>query len=489
MNPARRLSRSTAVQVALRQSLWSGMGSTWRLLPRSFRGRLAFMAPVADRLVAPSTRMLFENRPIALADWKPIFAAADFAAGPIVLVNSALTAGGAERQVVNTLLALDRRGLRCGLLCLRLHDEPLYDFFVPALAGFSGFARNVMPLKRAEPILSEMIGADAAARLLAATAWLPRYIQDQVICFCADFASLKPCVVHAWQDGTGIVAGFAARLVGVPRIVVSSRNLAPTNFAYFQSYMEYAYREIASCQSIKMVNNSAAGARSYVDWLGLPHDRFIVKRNGVDVTAMKRAPADAVAALRERLKIPAGAKVVGSIFRFYPEKQPLLWVETAARIVGLDRSCHFVVFGEGPLHGKAVALARRLACADRLHFPGNIENTGLGLSLLDVFLLTSKFEGTPNVVLEASALGVPVVTTDAGGAAEAVEENVTGYVADADPERLAQQVLAILRDDAWAARVKTEGPKFITGRFGLDRMLDETLALYGLPATHYEGAR
>src|SRR5262249_17997893 len=164
---------------------------------------------------------------------------------------------------------------------------------------------------------------------------------------------------------------------------------------------------------------------------------------------------------RGKLSIPTNATVIGSIFRFYPEKRPLLWIETAARVSAQRSDCHFVIFGEGPLQSKAVALAKQRGLSERLHCAGNIADSAIGLSLRDVFLLTSAFEGTPNVVLEASLLGVPVVTTDAGGAREAVAEGVTGRVsAAADPDELARHVVAILDDAGWRARVKTEGPAF-----------------------------
>jgi glycosyltransferase involved in cell wall biosynthesis len=117
-----------------------------------------------------------------------------------------------------------------------------------------------------------------------------------------------------------------------------------------------------------------------------------------------------------------------------------------------------------------------------------IENFETGLSLLDVFLLTSAFEGTPNVILEASCLGVPVVATDAGGTREAIEQDVTGQVVSAaHPADIARSVIAVLADTHLRSRVKIEGPAFVEKRFGLRRMVLETLALYGLPAYPVEG--
>jgi glycosyltransferase involved in cell wall biosynthesis len=140
-----------------------------------------------------------------------------------------------------------------------------------------------------------------------------------------------------------------------------------------------------------------------------------------------------------------------------------------------------VIFGAGPLQEKSLALAARRGLGARLHFPGTISDAALGLSLLDAFLLTSRFEGTPNVVLEASILGVPVVATEAGGTREAIAPGVTGLlVEEHDLRRIADAVLSILSDPAWAPRAREEGPRFVAERFGLARMLDETLRLYGL---------
>ena len=101
--------------------------------------------------------------------------------------------------------------------------------------------------------------------------------------------------------------------------------------------------------------------------------------------------------LRDRLGIPAGAPVVGTVIRFSPVKQPLLWIEAAALVSRARPDCHFVIFGTGPMRDDVIAVAKRQGFADRLHCPGTTENPALGLSLFDVFLLTSQVEGTPNV--------------------------------------------------------------------------------------------
>jgi glycosyltransferase involved in cell wall biosynthesis len=245
--------------------------------------------------------------------------------------------------------------------------------------------------------------------------------------------------------------------------------------------MYHAHGEIAQCSEIIMVNNSEAGAKDYASWLGIPVNRFVVKRNGLDTATIRRVGPSAVAKLRGRLGIPPGASIIGSIFRFYEEKRPLLWVEAAAEIAKNRPGCHFVIFGDGPLQQAARNAASACGIGECFHTPGTIEDTETGLSLLDVFLLTSAYEGTPNVVLEATCLGVPVVATEAGGTREAIHEGITGHVvAEADSAEIAKRVVAILEDPQWRPRVNTEGPRFVENRFGLGRMVSETLVLYGL---------
>ena len=425
----------------------------------------------------------FGQRPIKLSAFRPICKPARFANGPIVLINSALASGGVERQIVNTLRALERHHRTdIGLLCERLGSSPDLDFFLPALAEFRGFVRNAMPLPEAERTLRSLVSKAKFQQIMVSIAWIPSDIQAEILRFAAEFLLLKPSVVHAWQDNVGVSSSYAARIVGVPRILISTRNIRPTNFAYYRPYMELAYREIAECSSIVMVNNSAAGAKDYAQWLQVPFERFVVKRNGFDMTTVKRANGDLVAALRTRLGIPEDVPIVGSIFRFYDEKQPFLWIKVAQEVASRYPTAHFVVFGEGIMHSEAVAMARKAGLERTFHAPGNIDDVGLGLSLFDAFLLTSRAEGTPNVVLEASALGIPVVSTDAGGTSEAIEHGVTGYVvSSSEPQAIANRVIDILSDSSWRSKAAANGPAFVASRFDLSRMLAETVQVYERP--------
>ena len=147
------------------------------------------------------------------------------------------------------------------------------------------------------------------------------------------------------------------------------------------------------------------------------------------------------------LGVPEGAPLIGSIFRLYPEKRPLLWVRAAQLIGERLPEAHFAVFGSGSMERHFVREANRRGLGSRLRLMPPTQELSLALSALDVFVLTSQYEGTPNVVLEAALAGVPVVAMDAGAVAETVLDGRTGYVvpdraAMSDDDRAASSPIA-----------------------------------------------
>ena len=244
--------------------------------------------------------------------------------------------------------------------------------------------------------------------------------------------------------------------------------------------MADAYRALSEVPSVQLVNNSLAGAMDYAAWLGIPVDKYIVKRNGIDENKFKKASPTACAELRSRLGIPNGAFLVGGMFRLYEEKRPFLWVEAAALVAAKRHDVHFVIFGVGPLQEEVNNAVSRGGLSERFHLPGTMTDAALAISSMDVFVLTSMFEGLPNVVLEAQLLGVPVVATEAGGTREAIDIGKTGWlISEAKPDLIADRILAVLQDHEWRRAASAAGPEFIQERFGLKRMIDETVALYG----------
>jgi glycosyltransferase involved in cell wall biosynthesis len=399
--------------------------------------------------------------------------------GRIVLINAGLAAGGAERQVVNTLTGLKSRGY--GDVCLLgeyLHRSQGLDFYLPQLQSAGIAADPVAHSIR----LCEQGFASVPRPLGDELGKLPSAMAEEILNLVEEFRARRPSVVHAWQDSTSIKAGIAAVIAGVPRIVLGSRNVIPVNFGYYQKYMRFAYQALAEVKNISFLNNSDAGANDYCRWLELPRDRFSIVRNGVDFSGLARIDEPGAAAYRASLGIPDDAPVVGSIFRFWAEKRPMLWLEAAAAIARKVGDAHFLLIGEGPMRDEMEKFVRKAGLESRLHLPGARTDIATPLSVMTAFMLTSEFEGTPNVVLEAQWLGLPVVATDAGGTREAIAEGETGWCCGKpDSAEIAARVVTVLADGERLKCLRQAGPRFITERFGTAQMIDQTLRLYGIP--------
>lgn len=401
----------------------------------------------------------------------------------LLLVSGTLGSGGSERQTVLTVLGLARRNLESvglAVVYLRSEAERFYLHRLEA-AGMPviEFSRDISPDRAAG--MGDMLGAVDV---------LPEILHD-VAAYARTIAQQSPAIVHLWLDEVNVKGGLAAVAAGVPRVILSGRNLPPNNYLIYKPYMREAYRWLLRQPGVTLINNSGAGARAYERWLDLPEGSVRVAHNGFDFDEelLERCRRQR-AAYRERHGIPQAVPLVGTVMRFNEEKRPLLWAEIAARVGKALPEAHFLVVGDGPLREQLEARVAQPDLAGRLHLVG-IERQPLeAMAAMDLFLLSSRGEGLPNVLVEAQAVGVPVVTTRVGGAPETLDAGRTGWVLSSDKtDRAAAEIVRLLGDNPWLQTARKAGPDFVKKNFGLERMLDETLEIYGDSISSYATAK
>jgi glycosyltransferase involved in cell wall biosynthesis len=230
-------------------------------------------------------------------------------------------------------------------------------------------------------------------------------------------------------------------------------------------------------REVVFTNNSRAGARDYARWLGLGADAFRVVPNGFEfpVCDVSARAAD----LRRELGTPADAPVVGTIIRFSEEKRPLLWLEAATIVAARKPEVHFHVFGGGAMLDAARKLVADRGLAGRIKLPGITREAWAALATMDVFALVSRMEGLPNVLIEAQAMGVPVVSTGKGGMAETYVEGETGLTAKAETaEAIAEAMQTLLADAPRRRRMSEQAGRHVRSKFAIDAMLTRTLEAF-----------
>jgi glycosyltransferase involved in cell wall biosynthesis len=230
---------------------------------------------------------------------------------------------------------------------------------------------------------------------------------------------------------------------------------------------------------VVLSNNSHGGAADYADWLGIEPEAIEVVYNGVDLTGLKRPSESERTAFRAEFGVDANAPLVGGMFRFSTEKRPLLWLDIAALIAPELPAAKFMLFGEGPLGPEMERKIAASGLTDRFRLLPPTADVALALGTFDLLLLTSQWEGTPNVAIEAQAVGTPVVLTGGGGAKEAIADGATGiYVEQPDPDAVARAAVhALAAESKMSDGVASD---FVNARFAMERMIAHTRRLYAL---------
>jgi glycosyltransferase involved in cell wall biosynthesis len=206
-------------------------------------------------------------------------------------------------------------------------------------------------------------------------------------------------------------------------------------------------------------------------------DKVACIHNAIDVARI-RVTRDLLE-LREELGLDRRDFVVGTVGRLMPVKGLEVFLRAARIIKDQGTSAKFIIAGEGPLAGPLQALAQQYGLARDVRFLGHRRDSHDILGLLDLFVLPSLSEGIPLVLLEALALGRPVVATDVGGIPEVIEHGISGLLVPAGkPDDLAKGCLTVMDDSALAQRLGHAGRKRVEEAFSAEVLAENVANVY-----------
>jgi glycosyltransferase involved in cell wall biosynthesis len=217
----------------------------------------------------------------------------------------------------------------------------------------------------------------------------------------------------------------------------------------------------------------------------VPSERSMSIPTGVDLDRFRPRPEERAKTLRS-LGLDGGGPVLGVVAYLRPDKGHAVLLSSMPKILEKHPLCSLVVVGDGPERVRLEALVARLGIETSVRFVGLREDVPSLLCALDAFCLPSvKNEGVPQSVLQASAVGLPVVSTAVGGIPEAVLDQVTGFVVPpADPDLLAHALSTLIADPQLRRRLGEAGRRHITASFSELRMLDLTEQAYATALCH-----
>ncbi|HUY35625.1 MAG TPA: glycosyltransferase [Pirellulales bacterium] len=276
-------------------------------------------------------------------------------------------------------------------------------------------------------------------------------------------------VLQTFLFHANVMGRVAARWAGVPHVVCGLR-VAERRANWHLRLDRWTTRLVDQyvCVSDAVRDFSIARGR-------LTPERMVVIPNGVDLGRFDQAATVDLAALG----VPAGRRAVTYVGRLDPQKG-LPGLLVGARWWLDHLSDHdLLLVGDGPRRSDLEAEVRRLGLTDRVHFAGWRDDVAEILRASRLLVLPSRWEGMPNVVLEAMAARLPVVATDVEGVRALLGPRADlQTVAKDDPRAFAERVVAVLSDASLAARLGEENRLRAERHFSLGAMVSSYAALY-----------
>jgi glycosyltransferase involved in cell wall biosynthesis len=280
---------------------------------------------------------------------------------------------------------------------------------------------------------------------------------------------LRPVLLQTFLFHANLAGRLAGRLAGVPTIVSGIRVAEKRSRAYL--WLDRWTNWLVTtnvCVSQAVADFSIAEGR-------LSPERIVVIRNGVDVARFSGARAADLSAFG----IPERSRTLLTIGRLDRQKGLLDLIEAAALVIIKLPDVHFLLVGEGPERAALERAIRERGLAARVHFAGWRADVPELLSAGSALVLTSHWEGLPNVILEAMAAGLPVVAARVEGTSELVIDGQTGrLVSSPTPESLAAALEALLIDPQGGAAMGRAGRERAAGEFSWEAMVARYDALY-----------
>lgn len=320
-------------------------------------------------------------------------------------------------------------------------DLPVYPFRFPSLSDYSRLP-NCLPLLGKKLLM-------AFSRLLF---HLPLLVYEIVVLFRL-FKRLRPDILHINNGGypaarSALAAAIAGKWAGIPKVLMVVNNMA-TDYRHYSRWIDYPIdRVVVSSVDLFITGSQSAGARLR-SVLGLPVHKIKAIHNGI---TLRRATAS-VASTRQRLGLVNFDGVVfGVVALLTPRKGHQVLLEAILKLVEekklAGKELEVLIEGDGPLRHELADFVKKNNLTQWVVFVGNEKNIVDFMSALDVLILPSvQDEDFPNVILEAMALGKPVIASRLAGTPEQVVDGVTGLLVEPrNVVQLSEAICHILND-------------------------------------------
>ncbi|MBI5379176.1 MAG: glycosyltransferase family 4 protein [Nitrospirae bacterium] len=294
------------------------------------------------------------------------------------------------------------------------------------------------------------------ARLLQVVRDLRRLIRD-----------CRVQVVHTHSSRDSWIGGLAARSLPQRPILVRTRHLStPISRSWLSRLV---YQQLPDL----VITTGEAIRKEMIETNGYDPGRIVSIPTGVDLERFTFS-LTARQAIRCGLGLPEDVSLIGIVAVLRSWKGHLDFLEAAARVLKEEPLSRFLIVGDGPQRDRIRAAIQRLGLEPRVWMLGHREDVPDILSAMDLFVLPSfGHEGVPQAVLQALAVGLPVVASRTGSIPEVIHDGQTGaLVPPRQPDLLASAILRLVRNREEGRLLGQSGKSLVQQHHSLESMLD-----------------
>lgn len=365
----------------------------------------------------------------------------------VILLIDSLVRGGAQRQLVELALNIDRRDFDPTVVVY--HDLPQLKSELDA-----AMVRYVLIRKR------HKIDVAFLFRLAA-------FLRHE-----------RPQIIHAFLSTPSFWARIAGSLAGVRKIITSERNMDIE-----QSRKRVWFEKRLQRLSSRIIVNAEAIRTVLVTRMGIPGDKVRVVYNGVDSEKFGRVSEARVRRLRSALGLDPSDLVFTLPGRLTPQKNHRCLIKAVALLPSIPSNLKVVFVGnelDMPLKTALVSSIEALGLRGHFLFGGAQADMAAMYAASDAVVLPSLWEGFPNVILEAMAARRPVIASDIADNARLVRHGENGYLFPIDDESALAAALATLISLSPDARASLgeAGRQLVDSSYSMSRMVDSTVQIY-----------
>ncbi len=327
---------------------------------------------------------------------------------PLVAETKQTVATGRRTVVLHIIKSLGRGGAEMLLPeTLAKHDQSLYEFhyiyFLPWKNQVAGDIEK-------EGGIVTCLPANNNVQIIGKIGAVLKYIRKYNV-----------QLIHCHMPWAGVLGRIAGKLAKVP-VVYTEHN---TWERYHKA--TFLFNKLSFSAQAKVLAVSGEVAASIHKFYNKNIPEIKVLRNGINTEKFSGESLNNLSA-KDGLGIPAGALVIGITCVFRKQKRLTVWLEIAKQLHNLFNDIHFIIVGDGVLKEEVFAKAKELEMHSYLHFAGLQAEVRPYLQAMDIFMMTSEFEGLPIALLEAMSMGCMPACTAAGGIAELITNGKNGVL-------------------------------------------------------------